>query len=143
MARTGFPPESAGGVVLDTSAIVAVLAGEPERERFISLLADADDPTMSAATLVETSIVMLARTGPAGVQDLDDFLAAAAVRCVALDSIQAHLARDAYLRFGKGRSPAGLNFGDCFAYALARATSRPLLFKGHDFSKTDVQPAAT
>jgi ribonuclease VapC len=130
-------------VVLDTSAIVAVLAGEPERDQFISLLADAEDPIISAATLVETSIVMLARTGPAGVQDLDEFLAAAAVRCVALDIAQAHLARDAFARFGKGRSPAALNFGDCFAYALARATSEPLLFKGDDFKKTDIQPLAT
>lgn len=128
-------------MVVDTSALVAVLFGEPERDPFIALLADADDPLISAATLVETSIVMQARTGDEGVADLDELLAAAAVRCVAVDGAQAHAARDAFARFGKGRAPAGLNFGDCFAYALARVADRPLLFKGSDFSQTDVTPA--
>jgi len=125
-------------MVVDTSALVAVLLGEPERDRFIELLADAEDPLISAATLVETSIVMLAKTGAEGVSDLDELLAAAAVRCVAVDAAQAHLAREAFARFGKGRARAGLNYGDCFAYALARATARPLLFKGDDFIHTDV-----
>jgi ribonuclease VapC len=128
-------------VVLDTSALLAVLLGEPERDRFIAVLADAADPLISAATLVESSIVMRAKTGDGGVADLDNLLAAAAVRCVAVDSVQAHLARDAFARFGKGRAAAGLNFGDCFSYALARAMVRPLLFKGDDFSQTDVTPA--
>jgi ribonuclease VapC len=128
-------------VVLDTSALLAVLLGEPERDRFIAALADAEDPLISAATLVESSIVMRAKTGDGGVADLDDVLAAAAVRSVAVDSVQAYLARDAFARFGKGRAAAGLNFGDCFSYALARAMDRPLLFKGDDFSKTDVTPA--
>jgi ribonuclease VapC len=125
-------------VVIDTSAFVAVLLGEPERDRFIELLADAEDPLISAATLVETSIVMLAKTGPDGVSDLDELLAAAAVRCIAVDSAQAALARKAFAQFGRGRAPAGLNYGDCFAYALARATERPLLFKGDDFTHTDI-----
>jgi ribonuclease VapC len=128
-------------VVLDTSALLAVLLGEPERDPFIAVLADAADPLISAATLVESSIVMRAKTGDGGVADLDDLLAAAAVRCVAVDSVQAHLARDAFARFGKGRAAAGLNFGDCFSYALARAMARPLLFKGDDFNQTDVTPA--
>lgn len=128
-------------MVLDTSALVAVLFGEPERDRFIELLADAVDPLISAATLLEASIVMQAKTGADGVADLDELLAAAAVRCVALDSAQAYLTRDAFARYGKGRAPAGLNFGDCCSYALARATDRPLLFKGGDFSQTDVNPA--
>jgi ribonuclease VapC len=125
-------------VVLDTSAVVAILLGEPERERFIELVANAADPVISAATLVESSIVMLAKTGTDGVNDLDELLSAAAVRCVAVDSAQAGLARDAYARFGKGRSPAGLNYGDCFSYALARATKKPLLCKGEDFTLTDI-----
>ena len=129
-------------MVLDTSAIIAILSGEPERARYIALLASATDPLISAATLVESSIVMLARSGPSGVKDLDELLAAAGVRCVAVDSSQAGLARDAFVRFGKGRSPAALNFGDCFSYALARATGQPLLFKGEDFSKTDIQAGA-
>jgi len=134
-----FPPEK---VVLDTSALLAVLFGERERDRFIALLADAEDPVISAATLLEASIVMQAKTGADGVADLDDLLAAAAVRCVAFDSTQAQLARDAFARYGKGHAKAGLKFGDCFSYALARATDRPLLFKGADFSQTDVEPAA-
>jgi ribonuclease VapC len=125
-------------MVIDTSAFVAVLLGEPERDRFIELLADAEDPLISAATLVEISIVMLAKTGPDGVSDLDELLAAAAVRCIAVDAVQADLARQAFARFGKGRAPAGLNYGDCFAYALARATERPLLFTGDDFTHTDI-----
>ena len=128
-------------MVLDTSALLAVLLGEPERDPFIVVLAEAEDPLISAATLVESSMVMRAKTGDGGVADLDDLLAAAAVRCVAVDSVQAYLARDAFARFGKGRAAAGLNFGDCFSYALARATGRPLLFKGGDFSQTDVTPA--
>jgi ribonuclease VapC len=128
-------------MVIDTSALVAVLLGEPESDRIIELLADAEDPLISAATLVETSIVMLAKTGAEGISDLDDMLAAAAVRCVAVDAAQAHLAREAFERFGKGRARAALNYGDCFAYALARSTGRPLLFKGQDFIHTDVEPA--
>jgi ribonuclease VapC len=129
-------------MVLETSALLAVLMGEPERDSFIALLAAADDAVISAATLVEASIVMRAKTGAKGESDLDELLAAAAVRCVAVDAAQAIVAREAYERFGKGRSPAGLNFGDCFSYALARVMGRPLLFKGADFSKTDVVAAA-
>jgi ribonuclease VapC len=130
-------------MVLDTSALVAMLLGEPERDRFIRLLAEAHDPLLSAATLLEASIVMQAKTGDDGVSDLDELLTAAAVRPIAVDATQAYLARDAHARFGKGRAPAGLNFGDCFAYALAQATGRPLLFKGTDFELTDVKPATT
>jgi ribonuclease VapC len=128
-------------VVLDTSALLAMLLGEPERDAFIAALATADDPLISAATLVEASIVTEVKVGAAGVADLDALLGAAAVRCVAVDEAQARLARDAFARFGRGRGPAALNYGDCFAYALARAMDRPLLFKGEDFEKTDVTPA--
>jgi ribonuclease VapC len=129
-------------VVLDTSALLAMLLAEPERDAYVALLADAEDPLISAATLLEASIVMLAKTAEAGIRDLDELLATGGVRCVAVDEDQARLARDAFARFGKGRSPAGLNFGDCFSYALAQAMGRPLLFKGNDFTKTDVTPAA-
>jgi ribonuclease VapC len=128
-------------VVVDTSALLAILFGEPERDRCIALLAGAEDPLISAGTLVEASIVMQARHGDDGVRDLDELLATAGIRPVAVDADQARLARDAFARFGKGRAPAGLNFGDCFAYALAQATGRPLLFKGADFAQTDVLPA--
>ena len=128
-------------MVVDTSALLAILLDEPEKDRFIARLAEAGDALISAATLVEASIVMRTKTGDEGVGDLDELVAAAAVRCVAVDSAQAYLARDAFARFGKGRAPAGLNFGDCFAYALAKSLGRPLLFKGTDFARTDVTPA--
>jgi ribonuclease VapC len=129
-------------MVVDTSCLVAVLLGEPERDAFIDVLVEALDPLISAATLVESSIVMHAKTGPDGVGDLDALLAALAVRTVAVDAAQAYLARDAYTRFGKRRSAAGLNYGDCFSYALAQTMGRPLLFKGDDFATTDVMPAS-
>jgi ribonuclease VapC len=128
-------------MVLDTSALVAMLFAEPERDAFLDRLAGADDPVISAATVLEASIVMQARTGEKGIADLDRLLEAAAVRCLAVDRAQALLARDAFARFGKGRAPAGLNYGDCFAYALAKALDRPLLFKGGDFAQTDIAAA--
>jgi ribonuclease VapC len=128
-------------MVVDTSALLAMLFAEPERDVLMDRLADAEDPVISAATLLEASIVMRARTGEEGIADLDRLLEAAAVRCVAVDRAQALLARDGLARFGKGQAPAGLNYGDCFAYALAKALDRPLLFKGDDFSRTDVTPA--
>jgi ribonuclease VapC len=129
-------------MVLDTSALVAMLLGEPERDRFITALADAEDSLISAATLLEASIVAQSKLGDGGVEDLDQLLSAAGVRCVAVDLAQVHAAREGFARFGKGRSDAALNYGDCFSYALATVTGRPLLFKGEDFSKTDVRAAA-
>jgi ribonuclease VapC len=129
-------------MVVDTSALLAILLDEPDRATFIDRLADAEDPLISAASLLEASIVMHAKTGAPGVGDLDELLGAAAVRCVAVDRAQAHVAREAYARYGKGHAPAGLNFGDCFSYALAQVTGRPLLFNGDDFGLTDVAPAA-
>jgi ribonuclease VapC len=128
-------------MVIDTSALLAVLLDEPERDAFIALMADANDTLISAATLVEASIVMQAKTGHGGIVDLDELLAASGVRSIAVDGSQAHAARDAFARYGKGRAPAGLNFGDCFSYALAKTSNRPLLFKGSDFAQTDIAPA--
>jgi ribonuclease VapC len=128
-------------VVVDTSALIAVLFGEPERDALIAQLSTADDPLISAGTLLEASIVMLARTGETGLRALDELLAAAGVRCVAVDGDHVRLATEAFARFGKGRSPAGLNLGDCFAYSLAKAAGRPLLFKGSDFGQTDITSA--
>jgi len=129
-------------MVLDTSAVVAILEDEPERPSFVRALARAKDPLISTATLFESSIVMHGRGGDRAVARLDELLLAAGVRCVALDVTHVHAARDAWLRYGKGRSPAGLNFGDCFSYALAITTGRPLLYKGDDFAQTDVAAAA-
>jgi ribonuclease VapC len=93
---------------------------------------------VSAATLVETSIVIESRYGPEGVRDLDLLLAAAGAEVIAVDADQAEVARRAFSRFGKGRHPAALNFGDCFSYVLAVTRAEPLLFKGADFIHTDV-----
>jgi ribonuclease VapC len=130
-------------MVVDSSAIVAILQREPERDRFIDALAEANDPLISAATLFEASIVMHRRGGDLAVETLDDLLLSAGVRCVALDVTHVHAARDAWLRYGKGNGAARLNFGDCFSYALAKTTGRPLLFKGDDFAQTDVVSATS
>jgi ribonuclease VapC len=127
--------------VVDTSALVAILREEPEGIAFEKRLALATDPLISAATLFECSMVQA--KFDEGWVDLDDLLVSAGIRIAAVDVAQAHAARDAWLRYGKGRSPAGLNFGDCFSYALAKTTGRPLLFKGDDFAQTDVTPATT
>ena len=124
-------------MVADTSAILAILLGEPERRRFAVALEDADSVVMSAASFVECSIVVECRYGAEGIRDLDRLLARAGIECVAVDLEQARMARDAFSRYGKGRHRAGLNFGDCFSYALAMDRGEPLLFKGDDFGHTD------
>lgn len=126
-------------MVLDTSALLAILRNEPERRAFNEAIEAAESRVVSLATFVEVSVVMGARYGSEGLRDLDTFLAKAAIELVPVDLQQAISARSAYLRFGKGRHPAGLNYGDCFAYALAATRGEPLLFKGSDFSKTDVE----
>jgi ribonuclease VapC len=128
-------------MILDTSALLAILRDEPERPSFNALIEAAASRAMSAATFVETSIVIGARYGGEGLRDLDLFIAKAEIALVPVDIEQAHAARDAYLRFGKGRHSAGLNYGDCFSYALARTFGEPLLYKGNDFSQTDVRAA--
>lgn len=125
-------------MVVDTSALLAILQDEPERRSFNEAIEAADSRRMSVATFVEVSIVIDARLGAAGQRDLDLFLERAAIELVDVDVEQARTARRAFTRYGKGRHPAGLNFGDCFAYALAAVLGEPLLFKGEDFSKTDV-----
>jgi ribonuclease VapC len=125
-------------MVIDTSAVLAILRNEPERRRFTEAIEA--DPTrlMSVASFVEASMVMEARHGYEGVRDLDLFLARAEIELVPVDIDQAHIARQAFRQYGKGRHPAALNFGDCFAYALAKGSTEPLLFKGSDFAQTDI-----
>ena len=125
-------------MVIDTSALVAILRNEPERRDFLEAIDGADACRVSAATLVETSIVVEARFGIEGVQALDRFLQRAGVEVVPVDLEQARQARQGFSRFGKGRDVAGLNYGDCFSYALATVVGEALLFKGNDFSRTDV-----
>ncbi|MBI4265077.1 MAG: type II toxin-antitoxin system VapC family toxin [Acidobacteria bacterium] len=126
-------------MVIDTSALFAILTNEPERLAFIGAIEATDSRRMSAATFVEISIVLEARNGAEGLRDLDLFLEKAGVDLVAVDRAQAQVARRAFTLFGKGRHRAGLNYGDCFSYALAMVEGQPLLFKGDDFGHTDVE----
>ena len=128
-------------MIIDTSAILAILFEEPEADRFISTITAASSRRISAATLLETTIVLESRSGSAASHELDAFLRRAQIELEPVTPEQAQTARQAWRRFGKGNHPAGLNFGDCFAYALAEATQEPLLFKGGDFELTDI-PAA-
>ena len=125
-------------MVLDTSALVAILQRERERRAFIEAIEAADVRQMSVATFVEISIVIETRYGAEGLRDLDHFIGRAGIELVPVDAEQGTLARSAFSRFGKGRHRAGLNYGDCFSYALAIAAGEPLLFKGDDFVHTDV-----
>lgn len=125
-------------MVIDTSALLAILQDEPERRRFNEAIDAAETRALSVATFVEVSIVVETRRGADGLRDLDLFLAKAGVELIDLDVEQAQAARRAFSRFGRGRHPAGLNYGDCFSYALAQLRGEPLLFKGEDFSRTDV-----
>ena len=128
-------------MVIDPSALLAILQDEPERRTFNELIEAASQRRLSTASFVELSIVIEARQGAEGIRDLDLSLATAGIELVAFDAAQARLAREGFRRFGKGRHPASLNLGDCFSYALARALDEPLLFKGDDFPLTDVTAA--
>jgi len=125
-------------MVLDTSAIVAILLDEPERRSLTEAIDGADRLALSAANFVEASMILESRYGAEGIRALDRLISVAKVEIVPVDSQQALVAREAFRIFGKGRHAAGLNFGDCFAYALAKTLAEPLLFKGGDFSQTDL-----
>lgn len=126
-------------MIIDTSALVAILQDEPERRKFNEAIEAAEVRSMSTASFVETSIILESRFGADGVRDLDLFINKAQISLAPVDEDHAQLARDGFRKYGKGRHPAGLNFGDCLSYALARSQDAPLLFKGKDFSKTDVE----
>jgi ribonuclease VapC len=126
-------------IVVDTSAIIAILRGESEKDRFVDAILAASPRLMSAVSLQEAGIVIAGRLGDgAAWEPLDALLTRLDIEIVAHDASLARVAREAFLRFGKGRHPARLNFGDCAAYALAMSNGFPLLFKGEDFGKTDV-----
>ena len=125
-------------MIVDTSALVAIIRGEPDAVLLLTAMNAADRVRASAATLLEASIVVT----PAAHRDLDELVETAAAVITPFDREQALVAREAYARYGKGSgSPARLNLGDCFAYALAMTTGEPLLFTGDDFTHTDVTPA--
>ena len=126
-------------MVLDTSALLALLLDEPEAEDFRAAVEEYTTRLVSAATLLETALVIEARKGEPGGRELDTLIHKADVVVVPVDAEHVSEARRAYRRFGKGRHAAGLNFGDVFAYALARTAGEPLLFKGDDFAKTDIR----
>ena len=128
-------------MIVDTSAVLAVLFGEPDAARYEKAIAAASPCRMSAVGLLEAAIVVESRGGTAAGHELDVFLEKAVIELVPVTAEHADTARRAWRRFGKGNHPAGLNFGDCFAYALAEAAGEPLLFKGEDFARTNIEAA--
>lgn len=128
-------------MVIDTSAVVAILFLEPEAQSFASAIRADQIRLMSAASALETAMVVEARHGPSGGREFDLFLHRAGIDIVPFSADQFELARRAWRLYGKGNHPAALNLGDCFAYALAKNTGEPLLFKGEDFLRTDVARA--
>lgn len=126
-------------MVIDTSALLAIFLGEPDRGRFLEAITQAETRRISAANALETGMVLEARRGEAAGREFDLFLHQAKVEVVSVDVEQVDIARLAWRKYGKGRHPAGLNFGDCFAYALAKMLGEPLLAKGSDFARTDIK----
>ena len=128
-------------IVIDSSALVAILNDEPERRRFIGIIVDHGDARISAPTYLETSMVLELRIGHRAGRELDTLLANVCIAIIPFDHAQAKIARDAFRRYGKGLHAAALNFGDCFSDALAKWLGAPLLFKGNDFGLTDIKSA--
>ena len=129
-------------MIVDTSADLAILLGEPEAQRIADAISDSPDPRFPASCFLEASITLLARNHADGLRDLDVLLARAQIEIVPFTERQARLAREASKKFGRGRHPAKLNFGDCMCYALAKETGEELLFKRTDFAQTDIAVAA-
>jgi len=126
-------------MVIDTSALIAILLGEPEAKAFSRILSSEPTKLVSVFSVLETSIVIEARKGEAGGLELDLLLHRAQIEIVSMSPEQYELARSAWRIYGKGQHPAGLNIGDFCSYALSKYSGEPLLFKGNDFSKTDIQ----
>jgi ribonuclease VapC len=127
-------------MVVDTSALLAILKVEPEGLALISVLSQPGTKWISTATLLETRLVVEHQLGATGHSELDRLLGTAGITPVPLELAHVHWALEGWRRFGKGRHRAALNLGDCFSYGLARALQAPLLFKGNDFTATDVEP---
>ncbi len=128
-------------MVLDTSAVVAIALNEPERSRFLQQIVEAGKILISAATLVEVAIVLENRVGQAATREMETFLLSLGAEVVSVDLVQAEQAQMAYRRYGKGRHPAGLNFGDCFTYALAVISGEVVLAKGQEFQRAGLRVA--
>src|SRR6202166_1360742 len=125
-------------MVIDTSALAAIFFHEPERDAFRNAIVAASSRLISAATVLEAGMVIEGRRGGGAGREFDLFIVRAQIKIVPIDVELADLARAAWRKYGKGRHPAALNFGDCFSYALAKATGEPRLTKGGDFARTDV-----
>jgi ribonuclease VapC len=125
-------------MVIDTSALAAIFFHEPERDAFRDAIVTASSRLISAATVLEAGMVIEGRRGGGAGREFDLFVVRAQIQIVPIDAELADLARSAWRKYGKGRHPAGLNFGDCFSYALAKSSGEPLLAKGGDFARTDV-----
>jgi ribonuclease VapC len=128
-------------MILDSSAVIAVLRAEPEAEAMAEMIDRAEECRISAVSFVEAAIIIDSSRDPIASRRFDEFFRQAEILLEPVTVHQAEVARGAYRDFGKGRHRAGLNFGDCFSYALAKAKAEPLLFKGNDFRHTDVEPA--
>jgi ribonuclease VapC len=126
-------------MVIDSSAVLAIFLGEPERKQLLDAILEAARRQISAATVLEIGIVLESKRGESAGREFDLFVVRANLEVVAVDAEQIEIARSAWRSFGKGRHPAGLNFGDCFTYALARSSGEPVLAKGGDFALTDIQ----
>jgi ribonuclease VapC len=126
-------------MVIDTSCLAAIFFKEPEREPFLNKIGEADSIRISAATVLESGIVIEGRLGEIGRSELDWFLTRYQMQITPVDAEQAEMARRAWRKYGKGNHPAALNFGDCFSYALAKVSGEPLLAKGTDFQQTDLE----
>jgi len=125
-------------MVVDSSAVLAVLLGEPDAELYATAIGTAGSPAMSAISVLESTIVIGSRKREKGLAILESFLRAGRIRIVTFDQAQLAIAKSAWWMYGKGRHPAGLNLGDCCSYALAKASGEPLLYKGTDFRSTDL-----
>jgi ribonuclease VapC len=126
-------------MIIDTSALIAILFNEVDADLYANALASSEHRLMSAANYLESAIVVDRQRGAAAGRQLDSLILRAEVKVESVTKEQADIARQAYLDFGKGAHPAGLNFGDCFSYALAKSLGLPLLFKGEDFALTDIE----
>jgi len=130
-------------MILDTSVFLTIFQNEAERRSFIEVIESTGSCSISVATFIETSMAVESRYGAEGIRDLDLFPSKASISVLPVDADQGHLARQAFRQYGKGRHPAGFNYGDCFSYALAKSLAQPLLYKGQNFSQTDIQSAVT
>ena len=127
-------------MVIDSSALIAIMLNEPERQPFLEAILASPTRLIGPPTIMESGVVVLSRMGQRGLQTLRDFCREASIETVAFAPVHVNLALDAFRRFGKGRDPAALNLGDCFSHATAKEAGEPLLFKGNDFTQTDIWP---